>query len=178
MTSTKLVTELAALEKRREEIASEAGKAKDAYAASQQSLLSGAAQTSDLTTAHSASLALQAALSSLDGKIEQRKAEILAAEQSDIDAEREASVKALTAKALAAKQKHDAIAKEAWEALDVAANAMLDERARYNDLELQVRALDGKGLGFPEWQNVARGDQDFGPLVIQAALIAARTRGR
>jgi predicted nucleic acid-binding Zn-ribbon protein len=176
MTTSKLITELKVLEKRREEIASEAGKAQAAYATSQQSMMSGAIQVSDLTTAHSASHALQTALSSLDSKIEEARAEIRAAKATEEAEALKARVSALTAEARAARDQHAAIARAAWQALGVAANEMLDARARYLELSRQVAELDGLGLGFPEWQNIARGDQDFGPLVIQAALIAAQRR--
>ncbi len=175
MTASKLITELRALEKRREEIAAEAAAASASHASAEAGLLAGSASIAALTTAHTKSVALTTALRSIDAQIEQARGDILAAEQAAAAAEAHERVRGLTAAALAARDQHTAIARAAWLALATAANEMLDCRARYHELSLQVRALDDAGLPYPEWQ---RCETPFGPLVIQAALIAAQGRGR
>ncbi len=176
MTASKLITELRALEKRREEIAAEAAAASASHASAEAGLLRGSASIAVVTTAHGKSIALSTALRSLDAQIEQARANILAAEQAEAAAEAHERVRTLTAEATQARTKHDAVARQAWLALAAAANEMIDQRARYLELSRQVGALDGKGLGFPEWQQAC--ETPFGPLVIQAALIAAQGRGR
>jgi hypothetical protein len=52
---------------------------------------------------------------------------------------------------------------------------MLDLRARYDDLSRAVRAISGEALSTPEWQLV---ETQFAPLILQAALLLAKERGR
>ncbi len=174
MESSKLTAELKALESRRAELAAESSSASASHASAEAGLLAGSASIAVVTTAHSKSAALQAACSSLDAQIEQVRGDILAAEQAEAAAEAHERVRTLTAEATQARTKHDAVARQAWLALAAAANEMIDQRARYLELSRQVGALDGKGLGFPEWQQAC--ETPFGPLVIQAALIAAQRR--
>ncbi|MEJ7713725.1 MAG: hypothetical protein WKF84_28735 [Pyrinomonadaceae bacterium] len=175
MTSTKLVTEFAALEKRRAEVAADTEAARAAYTTAQDGLLKGTTHASDITSTHSAAMALQSALSSLDGKIAEARAEISATKADEEREALKARVDALTAEALAARERHFDVLREAAHALSQAVTKMLDLRARYNDLSRQVRALDGEGLGYPEWQKT---ETAIAPFVLQAALAVARGRER
>jgi chromosome segregation ATPase len=175
MTSTKIIAELKALEKRRAEISTEAEVASAALAAVKDGLLNGTVQVGDITSTHSADVALQSVLSSLDGKIAEAEAALAAAEASEEAEVQKARVSALTAEARAVKEEHFTVLREAQSALSVAAEKMLDLRARYDDLSREVRDISGEGLGTPAWQLV---ETQFAPLVLQAALLLAKSRGR
>ena len=175
MTPTKMITELKALEKRRAEVAAEAEVASAALAAAKDGLLKGTAPTGDITSTHSADVALQSVLSALDGKIAEAEAAIRAAQKAEEAEALAARVSALTAEARAVAEQQFAVSREAQAALSVAAGKMLDLRARYQDLSREVRDISGEALGTPEWQ---RSETQFAPLVLQAALLLAKSRGR
>jgi len=175
MTPTKMITELKALEKRRSELSSDVQKAGAALAAAQDGLLKGTAPTGDITSTHSADVALQSVLSALDGKIAEAEAAIRAAQKAEEAEALAARVSALTAEARAVAEQQFAVSREAQSALSVAAGKMLDLRARYQDLSREVRDISGEALGTPEWQ---RSETQFAPLVLQAALLLAKSRGR
>jgi predicted nucleic acid-binding Zn-ribbon protein len=175
MTSTKIIAELKALEKRRAEISTEAEVARAALAAVKDGLLKGTAPTGDITSTHSADVALQSVLSSLDGKIADARADLRAAQKAEEAEALSARVSALTAEARAVAEQQFAVSREAQAALSVAAEKMLDLRARYDDLSREVRDISGEALGTPEWQLV---ETQFSPLVLQAALLLAKERGR
>ena len=175
MTPTKMITELKALEKRRSELSSDVQKAGAALAAAQDGLLNGAVRVGDITSTHSADVALQSVLSSLDGKIAEAQADLRAAQATEAAEALSARVSALAAEARAVKEQHFTLSREAQAALSVAAGKMLDLRARYQDLSRAVRDIGGEGLGTPEWQ---RCETQFAPLVLQAALLLAEERER
>jgi predicted nucleic acid-binding Zn-ribbon protein len=175
MTSTKIIAELKALEKRRAEVAAEAEVASAALAAAKDGLLEGIVQVGDITSTHSADVALQSVLSSLDGKIAEAQADLRAAQATEEAEALSARVSALAAEARAVKEEHFTVSREAQAALSVAAGKMLDLRARYDDLSREVRDISGEGLGTPEWQ---RCETQFAPLVLQAALLLAEERER
>ena len=175
MTSTKMITELKALEKRRAEVAAEAILASAALAAAQDGLLNGTVQVGDITSTHSADVALQSALSALDDTIADARADLRAAQATEEAEALSARVSALVAEARAVKEQHFTVSREAQAALSVAAGKMLDLRARYQDLSRAVRDIGGEGLGTPEWQ---RCETQFAPLVLQAALLLAEERER
>jgi chromosome segregation ATPase len=175
MTSTKMITELTALEARRAEVAASSQAARVIYTTAQEGFTDGTVEASDITAAHSAMTALSAALQSLDGKIADAEAAIRGAEASEKAEVQKARVSALTAEARAVKEEHFTVSREAQAALSVAAGKMLDLRARYQDLSREVRDIGGEGLGTPEWQ---RCETQFAPLVLQAALLLAESRGR
>jgi hypothetical protein len=175
MTSTKMITELTALEARRAEVAASSQAARVIYTTAQEGFTDGTVEASDITAAHSAMTALSAALQSLDGKIADAEAAIRAAEASEEAEVQKARVSALTAEARAVAEQQFAVSREAQAALSVAAEKMLDLRARYDDLSREVRAISGEDLGTPEWQLV---ETQFAPLVLQAALLLAKSRGR
>jgi len=175
MTSTKIIAELKALEKRRAEVAAEAEVASAALAAAQDGLLNGTVQVGDITSTHSADVALQSVLSSLDGKIADARADLRAAQATEEAEALSARVSALVAEARAVKEEHFTVSREAQAALSVAAEKMLDLRARYQDLSRAVRDISGEDLGNPAWQKC---ETQFAPLVLQAALLLAEERGR
>jgi predicted nucleic acid-binding Zn-ribbon protein len=175
MTSTKIIAELKALEKRRAEVAAEAEVASAALAAAKDGLLNGTVQVGDITSTHSADVALQSVLSSLDGKIAEGQADLRAAQKAEEAEALSARVSALTAEARAVAEQQFAVSREAQVELSVAAGKMLDLRARYDDLSREVRDIGGEALGTPEWQLV---ETQFSPLVLQAALLLAESRGR
>jgi outer membrane protein TolC len=74
MKSTSLINDLKVLERRRSEISEDVENANRSYSTAQENLVKGTATASDVTTAHSTALALQAGLSSLDNKIEEKRA--------------------------------------------------------------------------------------------------------
>jgi predicted nucleic acid-binding Zn-ribbon protein len=175
MTSTKIIAELKSLEKRRTEVAAEAILASAALAAAQDGLLNDTVQVGDITSTHSADVALQSVLSSLDGKIADAQADLRAAQKAEEAEALAARVSTLAAEARAVKEQHFTVLREAQVALSVAAGNMLDLRARYQDLSREVRDISGEDLGTPEWQ---RCETQFAPLVLQAALLLAKSRGR
>jgi predicted nucleic acid-binding Zn-ribbon protein len=175
MTPTKMITELKALEKRRSELSSDVQKAGAALAAAQDGLLNGTVQVGDITSTHSADVALQSVLSSLDGKIAEAQADLRATQATEEAEALAARVSALTAEARAVAEQHFAALRLAQDGLSVAAEKMLDLRARYDDLSREVRDISGEGLGTPEWQGC---ETQFAPLVLQAALLLAKSRGR
>ena len=175
MTSTEMITELKALEKHRTKVAAEAEVARAAFVAVKDGLLKGTAPTGDITSTHSADVALQSVLSSLDGKIAEARADLRAAQATEEAEALSARVSALAAEARAVKEQHFTVSREAQAALSVAAGKMLDLRARYDDLTRAVRDIGGEALGTPEWQ---RCETQFAPLVLQAALLLAESRGR
>jgi predicted nucleic acid-binding Zn-ribbon protein len=175
MTSTEMITELKALEKRREEVAAEAEVASAALAAAQDGLLNGIVQVGDITSTHSADVALQSVLSSLDDTIADARADLRAAQKAEEAEALAARVSALVAEARAVAEQQFAVSREAQVELSVAAGKMLDLRARYQDLSREVRDISGEALGTPEWQLV---ETQFAPLVLQAALLLAESRGR
>ncbi len=175
MTSTKMITELTALEARRAEVAASSQAARVIYTTAQEGFTDGTVEASDITAAHSAMTALSAALQSLDGKIAEAEAAIRAAEASEEAEVQKARVSALTAEARAVAEQQFAVSREAQAALSVAAEKMLDLRARYDDLSRAVRAISGEALSTPAWQLV---ETQFSPLVLQAALLLAKERGR
>jgi hypothetical protein len=87
MKSTSLINDLKVLERRRGEISEDVENANRSYSTAQENLVKGTATAADVTTAHSTALALQAGLSSLDNKIEEKRAEIREA-QADEQGER------------------------------------------------------------------------------------------
>jgi predicted nucleic acid-binding Zn-ribbon protein len=175
MASTKIIAELKALEKRRAEISTEAEVASAALAAAQDGLLKGTVQVGDITSTHSADVALQSVLSALDDTIADARADLRAAQKAEEAEALSARVSALTAEARAVAEQQFAVSREAQAALSVAAGKMLDLRARYDDLSRAVRDISGEALGTPEWQLV---ETQFAPLVLQAALLLAKSRGR
>jgi len=175
MTSTKMITELKALEKRRAEISAEAEVARAAFVAVKDGLLNGTVQVGDITSTHSVDVALQSALSALDGKIAEAQADLRAAQATEEAEALSARVSALAAEARSVKEEHFSVSREAQVALSVAAGKMLDLRARYDDLTREVRDISGEDLGTPEWQKC---ETQFAPLVLQAALLLAEERGR
>ncbi len=175
MTSTKIIAELKALEKRRAEVAAEAEVASAALAAAKDGLLEGVVQVGDITSTHSADVALQSVLSSLDGKIAEAQADLRAAQATEEAEALTARVSTLAAEARSVKEQHFTVLREAQDALSVAAGKMLDLRARYQDLSREVRDISGEDLGTPEWQLV---ETQFAPLILQAALLLAKERGR
>jgi hypothetical protein len=120
-------------------------------------------------------VALQSALSSLDGKIADARADLRAAQKAEEAEALVARVSTLAAEARSVKEEHFIVLREAQAALSVAAEKMLDLRARYQDLSREVRDISGEGLGTPAWQLV---ETQFAPLVLQAALLLAESRGR
>ena len=175
MTSKKMITELKALEKRRAEISAEAEVASAALAAVKDGLLEGIVQVGDITSTHSADVALQSALSALDDTIADARADLRAAQATEEAEALTARVSTLAAEARAVAEQQFTVSREAQAALSVAAGKMLDLRARYQDLSRTARDIGGEGLGTPEWQ---RCETQFAPLVLQAALLLAEERGR
>jgi predicted nucleic acid-binding Zn-ribbon protein len=176
MASTKIIAELEALEKRRAEISAEAEVARAAHAAAQDGLLNGTVQVGDITSTHSADVALQSVLSSLDNTIADARADLRAAQATEEAEALTARVSTLAAEARAVKEQHFIVLREAQSALSVAAGKMLDLRARYQDLSRAVRDISGEDLGAPAWQNGC--ETQFASLVLQAALLLAESRGR
>jgi len=170
-----LAAELKTLEARRAEISTEAILASAALAAAKDGLLNGTVQVGDITSTHSVDVALQSVLSALDDKIAEAEAAIRAAQKAEEAEALAARVSALTAEARAVAEQQFAVSREAQAALSVAAEKMLDLRARYDDLSREVRAISGEALSTPEWQLV---ETQFAPLVLQAALLLAESRGR
>ncbi len=175
MASTKIIAELKALESHRAEVAASSQAARVIYTTAQEGFTDGTVEASDITAAHSADVALQSVLSSLDGKIADARADLRAAQATEEAEALTARVSALAAEARAVKEQQFTVSREAQVALSVAAEKMLDLRARYDDLSREVRDISGEGLGTPEWQ---RCETQFAPLVLQAALLLAKSRGR
>jgi uncharacterized membrane protein len=168
MNSAKLNTELRTLEKRRAEIATDATAAETAYSKAQDNLLAGSAQTSDVSDAHSSLLILQSALSTMDDKIEAKKAEVRAAQEAETRQSATERIKQIHTERERAMNDYFSARDQAEEALSSAVDKLLDARQRWASLGSEAAQM---GLSLPErW--AVRG----GGLFVEAVGFAEQTK--
>jgi DNA repair exonuclease SbcCD ATPase subunit len=140
MSAATLNDELKQLERRRGELTEDSDRAEREYRSAQDGLVSGTTKAASVTAAHSASEALKAALSSLDSRIEEKRAELSAAqadEQSERNQKRLAELRDEAAK-------EETAFKEERQSLHDAIEAYIARRQQFIERKQALRAEAGR----------------------------------
>jgi hypothetical protein len=141
MKSTSLINDLKVLERRRGEISEDVDRAGRDYQTAQENLIKGLATTSEVTTAHSTALALQSGLSSLDGKIEEKRAEIREAQAEEERQSTAKRVETLREDRRKCQIEYGIVRSEANDALLAAVSRLIDIGKRYADAGRKIDRL-------------------------------------
>ena len=143
-TETKQIEkQIAELQARREQVASEAATAHRALAAARRRHLSGEALASDVSTAQANDAALAGVVDEADGELERLRARLAQARATDAEQAKAARIEDLTALMKRTQSEYDALREQAGRSLAGCAEKVIELRTTYTEASRAAARLRG-----------------------------------